>query len=210
MQFKAGGLSRMALLNATLFEGLNAPQRDAVRTTEGPVMVIAGAGSGKTRVITHRIAHLIENKGVHPEEILAVTFTNKAAREMRERLARLTGNEARGSWICTFHAMCMRTLRADIDQLGFDPNFSIYNDADQNALIKECLASLGNDAKEPAYYRAAIGRAKNRLLTADAFAAQVSGSADRQIAQVYRLYQRKLGEQNAVDFDDLLLRSEER
>lgn len=195
----------MGLLNATLLEGLNEPQREAVLTTEGPVMVIAGAGSGKTRVITHRIAHLIENEQVHPEQILAVTFTNKAAREMRERIARLTGNEARGAWICTFHAMCVRTLRADIDKLGFDPNFSIYDDGDQNALIKECLASLGNDAKEPAYYRTAIGRAKNRLLSPDAFAAQASSSSERQIAQVYRLYQRKLNEQNAVDFDDLLL-----
>lgn len=195
----------MQLLNATLLEGLNPQQREAVLATDGPVMVIAGAGSGKTRVITHRIAHLIENCHVRPEEILAVTFTNKAAREMRERVSALTGAEVREAWICTFHAMCVRILRADIDLLGYDPNFSIYDDSDQNALIKECLASLGKDAKEPAYYRTAIGRAKNRLLTPEALAEQATGSSERQVAQVYRLYQRKLREQNALDFDDLLL-----
>lgn len=194
-----------ATTQTELLTGLNSPQRDAVLHSSGPMLVIAGAGSGKTRVITHRIAHLIARHGYAPEAILAVTFTNKAAKEMLQRVAALTGKSARGAWICTFHAMCVRILRQDIERLGYDANFTIYDDADQNALIKECTASFGKKAEEPGYYRAAIGRAKNRLITADEMAARGGSASDKQIAHVYRLYQRKLREQNALDFDDLLL-----
>lgn len=195
----------MQLVDASLIAGLNEQQRGAVLQTEGPVLIIAGAGSGKTRVITHRIAHLIRNVGVSPEQILAVTFTNKAAKEMRQRVYQLSGSDARGAWICTFHAMCVRILRADIDRLGYDPAFSIYDDNDQTAIIKECIAPFGKTAKEPGYYRAAIGRFKNQMMSVDAVTAQAQTPNDRKVAQVYSLYQRKLREQNALDFDDLLL-----
>ena len=195
----------MQLVDASLIAGLNAQQREAVLETEGPVLIVAGAGSCKTRVISHRIAHLIRNVGIRPEQILAVTFTNKAAREMRQRVYLLAGSDARGAWICTFHAMCVRILRSDIDRLGYDPAFSIYDDNDQTAIVKESIAPLGKKAKAPGYYRSVIGRFKNQLLTPDAVAAQAETSHDRQLAQLYRLNQRKLREQNALDFDDLLL-----
>lgn len=195
----------MQLVNAAVLEGLNDVQRSAVLATEGPVLIIAGAGSGKTRVITHRIAHLLQNLQVPPESILAVTFTNKAAEEMRHRIYRLSGRDARGAWICTFHALCVRILRSDIEHLGYDPSFSIYDEEDQTAIIKECIAPFGKTAKEPGYYRAAIGRLKNRLVTPEDALAQARSAHDRHVAEVYRLYQRKLAEQNALDFDDLLL-----
>ena len=126
---------------------LNEPQREAVVTTEGPLLVLAGAGSGKTRVLTYRIANLIENKGVAPWEILAITFTNKAAAEMRERLAGLVGPRSRGMWVSTFHSMCVRILRADAERLGFTRNFTIYDTDDQKRLYKEIMAELDIDPK---------------------------------------------------------------
>lgn len=194
----------MSTAATALIHGLNPEQCTGVTTTEGPLMIIAGAGSGKTRVITHRIAHLIRSCRVDPSQILAVTFTNKAAKEMRSRVRELSGRTARGAWICTFHSMCVRILRADIDKLGYDINFSIYDDGDQAALIKEASAGFGKNAKEPSYYLTAISRAKNRRLSPEAYLEMASHPMEQEIAEVYRLYQRKLREQNALDFDDLL------
>jgi ATP-dependent DNA helicase UvrD/PcrA len=128
-------------------EGLNEPQREAVLHTEGPLLVIAGAGSGKTRVLTHRVAHLIRAHGVKPNEILAITFTNKAAGEMRERLERMLGRVARAIWILTFHAACGRMLRREAERLGYRSNFTIYDQADQVRVVKACLEELGRDPK---------------------------------------------------------------
>lgn len=194
----------MHFANVSLLTELNETQREAVMATQGPVLVIAGAGSGKTRVITHRIAHLIENLHVSPAQILAVTFTNKAANEMRQRIHELSRSSTQGAWICTFHAMCVRILRADIDKLGYEPTFSIYDANDQTAIIKECIAPYGKQAKDPGFYRAAISRYKNSLLSPDTAIARASSRFAKQAARVYQLYERKLREQNALDFDDLL------
>ena len=185
---------------------LNPAQREAVLTTEGPLLVIAGAGSGKTRVLTHRVAHLLATQGVKPNEILAITFTNKAAGEMRERLERMLGPIARAIWILTFHAACGRILRREAQRLGYRSNFTIYDQADQVRLVKQCLEELERDPKRftPRGIHSVISREKNNLVGPAAFRERVASFYDQTVADVYELYQRKLFGSNAVDFDDLL------
>jgi DNA helicase II / ATP-dependent DNA helicase PcrA len=186
---------------------LNPAQREAVLTTEGPLLVVAGAGSGKTRVLTYRVAHLISACGVQPNEILAITFTNKAAGEMRERLEALLGPLARAIWILTFHAACGRILRREAARLGYKSNFTIYDQADQVRLTKQCLEELDRDPKRfvPGGIHAQISSAKNQLIGPDDYLSRVSSFYDQTVADVYRLYQKRLHDSNAVDFDDLLL-----
>jgi DNA helicase II / ATP-dependent DNA helicase PcrA len=186
---------------------LNPPQREAVLATEGPLLVIAGAGSGKTRVLTYRVAHLINAVGAKPNEILAITFTNKAAGEMRERLQRLLGPSGRGLWILTFHAACGRILRREAQRLGYRPNFTIYDQADQIRLVKQCLEELERDPKRftPRGIHSQISNAKNRLVHPSEYAARVQSFYDQTVAEAYDLYQRRLFASNAVDFDDLLM-----
>jgi DNA helicase-2/ATP-dependent DNA helicase PcrA len=186
---------------------LNPAQREAVLTTEGPLLVIAGAGSGKTRVLTYRVAHLINAVGAKPNEILAITFTNKAAGEMRERLQHLLGSRGRGLWILTFHAACGRILRREAQRLGYRSNFTIYDQADQIRLVKQCLEELERDPKRftPRGIHNQISHAKNRLIFPDGYSAQVQSFYDQTVAEVYQLYQRRLFGSNAVDFDDLLM-----
>src|SRR2546429_47758 len=185
---------------------LNPAQREAVLATEGPLLVIAGAGSGKTRVLTHRVAHLIAACGVKPQEILAITFTNKAANEMRERLEHLLGS-TRGLWVLTFHAACGRILRREAQRLGYRSNFTIYDQADQLRLVKQCLEELERDPKRftPRGIHNQISHAKDRLIQPDEFSNQVQSFYDQTVADVYQLYQRRLFASNAVDFDDLLM-----
>jgi DNA helicase II / ATP-dependent DNA helicase PcrA len=186
---------------------LNPAQREAVLATEGPLLVVAGAGSGKTRVLTYRVAHLINACGVKPNEILAITFTNKAAGEMRERLEGLLGPVARSIWILTFHAACGRILRREAQRLGYRSNFTIYDQADQVRLTKACLEELERDPKRfvPRGIHAQISAAKNQLVTPADYAERVASFYDQTVAEVYDLYQRRLFASNAVDFDDLLM-----
>jgi DNA helicase-2/ATP-dependent DNA helicase PcrA len=186
---------------------LNPAQREAVLATEGPLLVIAGAGSGKTRVLTYRVAHLIHAVGVKPNEILAITFTNKAAGEMRERLEHLLGRDTRGLWVLTFHAACGRILRREAKRLGFRSNFTIYDQADQVRLVKQCLEELERDPKRftPRGIHSQISNAKNRLVGPEEYAGRVQSFYDQTVADAYTLYQRRLFASNAVDFDDLLM-----
>jgi DNA helicase II / ATP-dependent DNA helicase PcrA len=186
---------------------LNDVQREAVLATEGPLLVVAGAGSGKTRVLTYRVAHLIQACGVEPQEILAITFTNKAAGEMRARLEGLLGDVARKIWILTFHAACGRILRREAPRLGYRTNFTIYDQADQVRLVKACLEELERDPKRfvPRGVHAQISNAKNQLIGPGDYRGRVASFYDQTVADVYELYQRRLHASNAVDFDDLLL-----
>jgi DNA helicase-2/ATP-dependent DNA helicase PcrA len=186
---------------------LNPAQREAVLHTEGPLLVIAGAGSGKTRVLTHRVAHLMSAVGVKPNEILAITFTNKAAGEMRERLTTMLGPVARAIWILTFHAACGRILRSEAERLGYKSNFTIYDSADQVRLVKQVLEELDKDPKRfaPRGVHAQISNAKNQLITPARYAEQIGSFYDQTIAEAYELYQKKLAASNAVDFDDMLM-----
>jgi DNA helicase-2/ATP-dependent DNA helicase PcrA len=192
-----------------LLEGLNPSQRQAVLHRDGPLLILAGAGSGKTRVITHRIAYLIGMHGVAPWQILALTFTNKAAEEMRHRVERLLGSSSREIWVSTFHAACARMLRRDIERLGgFSGHFVILDSADQSGLIKECLRELNISPERyaPQAIAGRISRLKNQLITAGQFAAGAQNFGfEEQVRRVYQLYQKKLLEQNALDFDDLLM-----
>jgi ATP-dependent DNA helicase UvrD/PcrA len=185
---------------------LNPAQREAVLHTEGPVLVVAGAGSGKTRVLTYRIVHLLRTAGTKPNEILAITFTNKAAGEMKRRLEGLVGGVARTMWVMTFHAACGRILRREIPRLGYRSNFTIYDQADQVRLAKQCLEELERDPKRfvPRGIHAQISNAKNRLVGPEEYRARVSSFYDQTVADVYDLYQRRLHASNALDFDDLL------
>ncbi len=186
---------------------LNPAQREAVLATEGPVLVIAGAGSGKTRVLTYRIAHLVAAVGVKPQEILAITFTNKAAGEMRERLQSVVGVVARTMWVMTFHAACGRILRREAPRLGYRSNFTIYDQADQVRLVKQCLEELDRDPKRfvPRGIHAQISNAKNQLVSPEEYKNRVASFYDQTVADVYELYQRRLLNSNAADFDDLLM-----
>src|ERR671929_1883172 len=190
----------------TYLADLNPAQREAVLHTEGPLLVIAGAGSGKTRVLTYRVAHLIAACGVKPNEILAITFTNKAAGEMRSRLEGLLGDTARRIWILTFHAACGRILRREAPRLGYRTNFTIYDQADQVRLVKQCLEELERDPKRfvPRGIHAQISNAKNNLVDPEEYRARVASFYDQTVADVYDLYQRRMFGSNAVDFDDML------
>src|SRR3954452_16850255 len=192
-----------------LLEGLNPPQRDAVMHGEGPLLILAGAGSGKTRVLTHRIAYLLRTGQARPSEILAITFTNKAAAEMRERVELLVGRATRAMWVMTFHAACARMLRADADKLGYTRQFTIYDAADQRRLIKRCLDDLGYDTKRftPRAMQSQISDAKNRLRTPDELAELIGSPFEQTVADVYQAYERELHRANAMDFDDLLVNS---
>jgi DNA helicase II / ATP-dependent DNA helicase PcrA len=190
----------------TYLVDLNPAQREAVLTTEGPVLVIAGAGSGKTRVLTRRIAHLLSALGVKPPEILAITFTNKAAAEMRERVIDLVGPPASAAWVMTFHAACGRILRREAPRLGYRTNFTIYDSADQLRLTKSCLEELERDPKRftPRGIHSQISNAKNQLIGPVEYSRRVASFYDQTVADVYELYQRRLFASNAVDFDDML------
>jgi DNA helicase II / ATP-dependent DNA helicase PcrA len=190
----------------TYLANLNEAQREAVLTTEGPVLVIAGAGSGKTRVLTRRIAHLLAAVGAKPSEILAITFTNKAAAEMRERVEHLVGPPSRAAWVMTFHAACGRILRREAQRLGYRSNFTIYDSADQLRLTKQCLEELERDPKRftPRGIHAQISNAKNQLIGPVEYASRVASFYDQTVADVYELYQKRMFASNAVDFDDML------
>ena len=190
-----------------LLDGLNPAQREAVLHVEGPLLVVAGAGSGKTRVLTHRVAHLIGAHGVRANEILAITFTNKSAGEMRERLEHMLGGVARAIWILTFHSACGRILRAEAPRLGFRSTFTIYDSADQLRLVRACLEELGKDPKRftPRGIHAQISTQKNQLVGPGAYAERVASFWDQTVSDVYTLYQKRLHRANAVDFDDMLM-----
>lgn len=192
---------------------LNDEQREAVLCTEGPLLVLAGAGSGKTRVLTHRIAYLVEEKGIAPWQILAITFTNKAAKEMRERVAALLGGRTRGMWVSTFHAMCVRILRDDADKIGYDKNFSIYDTDDLKRLVKPIMIELDADPKQisPAVVLSQISQAKNALMSPADVHKKFEGTNSRGelIADVYERLERRLKNLSAMDFDDLLLKCHE-
>jgi DNA helicase II / ATP-dependent DNA helicase PcrA len=190
----------------TYLADLNPAQREAVLHTEGPVLVVAGAGSGKTRVLTRRIAHLLGAVGVKPPEILAITFTNKAAGEMRERVGDLVGPSARAAWVMTFHSACGRILRREAQRLGYRSNFTIYDQADQIRLVKRCLEELERDPKRftPRGIHSQISNAKNTLVGPDEYGDRVASFYDQTVAEVYDLYQKRLFASNAVDFDDML------
>ena len=190
-----------------LIDGLNDKQKEAVLSTEGPCLVIAGAGSGKTKVLTHKIAYLISEKNVKPWNILAITFTNKAATEMKQRIENLIGDAAGEMWMGTFHSICVKILRRFIDRIGFDTSFLIFDTSDQRTVVKECLKTLNMDDKlfTDRSVLAEISNAKNEMLTPGAYQAKYSGDYRKEkIGQVYELYQKRLKENNAVDFDDII------
>jgi DNA helicase II / ATP-dependent DNA helicase PcrA len=191
-----------------LLEGLNEPQRQAVLHAEGPLLILAGAGSGKTRVLTHRIAHLVRTGQARPGEILAITFTNKAAQEMRERVEALVGGRSRAMWVMTFHSACARMLRADAERLGYTRGFTIYDEQDSLRLVKNCVEELDVDPKRfaPRGIRRQISDAKNQLLDAEAYKLKVESFFEQTAADVYGLYEQRLHGANAMDFDDLLFR----
>jgi DNA helicase II / ATP-dependent DNA helicase PcrA len=195
---------------ASYLAGLNPEQREAVLHTHGPLLVIAGAGSGKTRVLTHRIAHLIAEERAEPDQILAITFTNRAASEMKERVERLLGARAAATmWVMTFHAACGRILRREAERLGYRSSFTIYDGADQVRLVRACLEELDRDPKRyaPRAVHASISRAKDRLLTADAYVEQIGSFFEQTVADVYRQYEQRLYAANAMDFDDLIMKT---
>jgi DNA helicase-2/ATP-dependent DNA helicase PcrA len=191
-----------------LLEGLNEPQREAVLHGEGPLLILAGAGSGKTRVLTHRIAYLVGTGQARPSEILAITFTNKAAGEMRERVEALVGDRARAMWVMTFHSACARMLRSDAERLGYTRGFTIYDEGDSLRLVKQCIDELGVDPKRfaPRGIRRQISDAKNQLLDAEAYRLKVASFFEQTAAEVYELYEKRAHANNAMDFDDLLFR----
>ncbi|MEJ6951392.1 DNA helicase PcrA [Natronospora cellulosivora (SeqCode)] len=194
-----------------IIEGLNPQQKEAVQHLEGPLLVLAGAGSGKTRVLTRRIAYMIENYNVNPYNILAVTFTNKAASEMKERVAELLGGIKGSVWVSTFHSFCVRVLRKEIKKLSYDSNFIIYDTSDQRSLMKNVLKELNYDIKKtkPRAVLAEISKAKNELITAEEFSHKTGDYFLDIVAKAYDLYQEKLKENNALDFDDLIMKTVE-
>ena len=194
----------------SIYDTLNEQQKEAVLHTEGPLLILAGAGSGKTRVLTHRIAYLIEERGINPWNILAITFTNKAAGEMRERVDRLVGYGSESIWVSTFHSMCVRILRRHIGLLGYDTNFTIYDTDDQKTLMKDVCKLLQVDTKiyKERALMAAISHAKEELITPEEFRLQAEGDySRRKIAEVYEEYEKQLKANNALDFDDLLVKT---
>ena len=190
-----------------ILEGLNEKQKEAVIYTQGPCLVIAGAGSGKTKVLTHKIAYLIQEKKVLPWNILAITFTNKAANEMKERIANLVGDVAKDIWMGTFHSICVRILRKFIDRIGYDTSFVIFDTSDQKTVVKGCMKELGIDDKmiTDRNIQYEISNAKNEMLTPEQYAVKANGNYRNElIAKVYELYQKRLKENNAIDFDDII------
>ena len=190
-----------------LIEGLNDKQKEAVLATEGPCLVIAGAGSGKTKVLTHKIAYLISEKNVKPYNILAITFTNKAASEMKQRVEKIVGDVAQEMWMGTFHSICVRILRRFIDRIGFDTSFLIFDTSDQKTVVKECLKALNIDDKtfSDRSVLSEISNAKNEMLTPKTYQTKYAGEFRKEkIGQVYELYQKRLRENNAIDFDDII------
>ncbi|HKO37035.1 MAG TPA: UvrD-helicase domain-containing protein [Solirubrobacterales bacterium] len=192
-----------------LLAGLNGPQREAVEHGDGPLLVLAGAGSGKTRVLTHRIAYLLATGNARPGEILAITFTNKAAAEMRERVGQLVGRSVRAMWVTTFHSACARMLRVDAERLGYSKGFTIYDQADSLRMLKRCLNELGVDPKRfpPRAVQAKISGAKNQLIDAGAYAEMQGSVFEEVVAEAFPLYEKRMLEANAMDFDDLLVRT---
>ena len=192
-----------------LLAGLNEPQREAVVHGEGPLLILAGAGSGKTRVLTHRVAFLVRTGQARASEILAITFTNKAAQEMRERVELLLGHSTRAMWVMTFHAACARMLRAEAPRLGYTRQFTIYDQADSRRLVKRCIDELGIDPKRfsPAALHHQISDAKNKLRDAEAYRQLVDSFFEQTVADVFELYEQGLHRMNAMDFDDLLVRT---
>ena len=196
----------------SIYDTLNPPQREAVAQTEGPVLILAGAGSGKTRVLTHRIAYLMDEKGVNSWNILAITFTNKAAQEMRERVDKLVGFGSESIWVSTFHSACVRILRRHIDNLGYDTNFTIYDTDDQKSLMKDVCRKMNIDTKiyKERSLLAQISHAKDELLTPDDMEMKAAGDYNmKKVASVYREYQAALRKNNALDFDDLIVKTVE-
>ncbi|HEY2479262.1 MAG TPA: UvrD-helicase domain-containing protein [Solirubrobacterales bacterium] len=192
-----------------LLAGLNPPQRQAVEHGDGPLLVLAGAGSGKTRVLTHRIAYLLATDRARPGEILAITFTNKAAAEMRERVGNLIGRSVRAMWVTTFHSACARMLRVDAERLGYSKGFTIYDQGDSLRMVKRCLAELGVDPKRypPRAVQGKISGAKNQLIDPSGYSETMVGGFDEVVAEIFPLYEKRMLEANAMDFDDLLVRT---
>jgi ATP-dependent DNA helicase UvrD/PcrA len=205
----AARASERARAAERLLDDLNPPQREAVLHGTGPLLVLAGAGSGKTRVLTHRVAHLVATEQAKPSEILAITFTNKAAQEMRDRVEGLVGRMVRVMWVMTFHSACARILRAEAERLGYTPRFSIYDEADSVRLVRRCLDELSIDPKRfaPRAIKAQISKAKNQLRDAASYRDQVGSFFEQTSADVYELYEQRIHQMNAVDFDDLLFRT---
>ncbi|MFD1410684.1 DNA helicase PcrA [Lapidilactobacillus gannanensis] len=193
----------------SILAGLNDQQKEAVLTTEGPLLIMAGAGSGKTRVLTHRIAYLIQERGVLPWQILAITFTNKAAKEMRERVQKLLGDDANDVWVSTFHALCVRILRRESEKIGYSRSFTIADSSEQLTLIKRILRQLNLDPKQydPKAILGAISQAKNDLKTPKEFEQTAAKGFDQVVAQVYKIYQQELHRDQAFDFDDLIMQT---
>ena len=191
----------------SLVKNMNAEQSEAVRTTEGPLLIMAGAGSGKTRVLTHRIAYLLDEKDVSPYNILAITFTNKAAKEMKARVEQLVGEEAQVIWMSTFHSMCVRILRRDADRIGIERNFTIIDPTDQKSVIKDVLKNENIDSKrfEPRMFIGAISNLKNELKTPEDAQKEANDYHSQMVATVYKGYQRQLTRNEALDFDDLIM-----
>lgn len=199
----------MQYLTDKLINGLNPEQQKAVKATDGPLLIMAGAGSGKTRVLTHRIAYLIVEKRVNPYNILAITFTNKAAREMKERIAKMMGGAAEEIWISTFHSMCVRILRRDIDRIGFNRNFTILDSSDQQSVIKGILKEKNIDPKkfDPRAILGSISSAKNELIDPEEYAKTSGGYFEQVVSDVYEEYQKRLRKNQALDFDDLIMKT---
>ncbi|GGU69028.1 DNA helicase-2/ATP-dependent DNA helicase PcrA [Streptomyces cavourensis] len=201
------GHPRPVIDSAALLDGLNTEQRAAVVHAGSPLLIVAGAGSGKTRVLTHRIAHLLAERGVHPGQILAITFTNKAAGEMKERVEQLVGPRANAMWVMTFHSACVRILRRESKKLGFTSSFSIYDAADSKRLMALVCRDLDLDPKRypPKSFTAKVSNLKNELIDEETFAGQAADGFEKTLAQAYTLYQARLREANALDFDDIIM-----
>ena len=199
----------MQFLTDKILNGLNPEQKEAVKATDGPLLIMAGAGSGKTRVLTQRIAYLMVEKGVNPYNILAITFTNKAAKEMRQRIAAVLGGASEEIWISTFHSMCVRILRKDIDRIGYNRNFTILDTTDQKSVIKGILKDRNIDPKkyDPRAILASISSSKNELVTPEEFAKTAGDYFSQIVSDVYTEYQRRLRKNQALDFDDLIMQT---
>src|SRR5690625_1243873 len=190
-----------------LLARLNERQKEAVIATEGPLLIMAGAGSGKTRVLTHRIAYLMNEKSVSPRNILAITFTNKAAREMKERVEKLVGPESEAMWVSTFHSMCVRILRRDIEKIGYNRNFTIIDSSDQLSVMKQILKNLNIDPKQydPRAMIGQVSNRKNELITPKQAIETANNYFEKQVAAIYDAYQKTLRKNQVLDFDDLIM-----